>query len=129
MNAIEFEFQFTHRLEMPVDDSARHRFNCFGQPARIAVFIDDGCANAFDEVVPGNASERNTVILRKTLLNSVECRRRADIAQRHFEGRRRGFTHDFKRRSRRLGGAGAQSLDDFFDLVGAIAGVNPSTFL
>ena len=65
--------------------SGADRFDFIRTPARIAVFVDDRCANAFKEVVPGDARQGDTVILLKTLLNLLKCRRRADIAQRHFE--------------------------------------------
>jgi len=60
---------------VPIDDIRRYRFDRFRSPARLAVLIDDCCANAFDEVVPGNASERDTVVLGKTLLKPGERRR------------------------------------------------------
>src|SRR5437588_6331384 len=83
--AFEFEFEFPDRSEMTVDDVARDRFDFIWTPARIAVFVDDCCANAFKEIVPGDARQGDTVILLKALLNLLECRRRPDIAQRHFE--------------------------------------------
>ena len=59
--AFEFEFEFSDRSEMTVDDVGRDRFDFIRMPARIAVFVDDRCANAFTEVVPGNARQGDEV--------------------------------------------------------------------
>ena len=57
---------------MPVDDVRRDLFERVRPPLRIAVLVDDGGADAFDEIVSGDAGERDTVILLEALLNALE---------------------------------------------------------
>ena len=48
---------------MPLDNLRRHFFQRIRPPSGIAILVDDRGADAFDHVVPGDASERNTVVL------------------------------------------------------------------
>ena len=68
---------------MPFDEAWRYRFKLVRTPNRIAVLVDDRRADAFDEIVLGHAGERDTVVLPKAVLNPVELRRVAQIAELH----------------------------------------------
>ena len=57
---------------MAFDDGFGHVFKPCRPPHRIAIFIDDGRANALDEIMSGNARQRNAVILLEALLDAVE---------------------------------------------------------
>ena len=68
----KFQFKLADGLKVPLDDLRRHRFKLVRTPDRIAVLVDDGRANAFDEIMPGNARQRDTVILLEAFLNALE---------------------------------------------------------
>ena len=59
---------------MPLDDVRRHRFEFVRTPDRIAVLVDDRGANTFDEIMSGDAGQRDTVVLLEAFLNPFEFR-------------------------------------------------------
>ena len=67
-----------------------------GPPARIAVLVDDLRANAFDEIVAGDAGERDAIVLLEAFLDAFESGRVAHVAQRHLERGRRHFLHGWR---------------------------------
>ena len=44
-----------------------------GLPCRIAILVDDRGADAFDEIMSGDARQRDAVILLEALLDALEC--------------------------------------------------------
>ena len=112
---------------MPVDDVGRHAFQRVRPPARIAVLVDDLRADALDEIVPGNAGERDAIVLLEAFLQAFEGSRIAHIAQRHLERGRRHFLHGGERGLRRIVLRGGEAGDDVFHVVGAEAGVDPGS--
>ena len=74
---------------MAIDDIGGDAGERIGAPARIAVLVDDGRADALDEIVAGDAGERDAVVLLEALLQFFERRRLADVAQRDFQRGRR----------------------------------------
>ena len=57
---------------MAVDDVRRHVRELLRSPGRIAVLVDDRRADAFDEIMPGDARERDAVILLEAFLDPLE---------------------------------------------------------
>src|ERR1700733_267114 len=81
---IELQFQCADRFEVPIDNIRCDSFELVRSPVRIAVLVDDRRADAFDEIMSGDAGERNTVILLEALLNALEGRRVTHVAQCDF---------------------------------------------
>ena len=57
---------------MPLHDFGSDIVKVIRAPARIAILVDDLRANAFDEIVPGDARQRDAVILLEALLNAAK---------------------------------------------------------
>src|ERR1700730_17847790 len=68
----EFQFQRADRAEVTRDDVRRDAFERVRAPRRIAVLVDDCRADALDEIMFGDACERDAIVLRKTLLDLFE---------------------------------------------------------
>ena len=94
-------------------------------PHRIAVLIDDGRANAFDEIMLGNARQRDAEVLPEAFLHFRERYRRADVSQCDLERCRRHPFQSCERRARIVRAACAQPGDNLLDIFRAIAIVDP----
>ncbi len=70
---------------MALDDIRRNVLKPGRLPFRIAILVDDGGANTFDEIMSGVAGQHDTVILLEALLNALERRRVAHVPQRDLE--------------------------------------------
>ena len=57
---------------MPVDNVRRDVVELVRAPNGIAILVDDRGANAFDEIMSGNARESDAVILLEALLQVFE---------------------------------------------------------
>ena len=57
---------------MTVHDLRRDAFDGVGPPGRVAVLVDDRGADAFDEVMPGNARQRDAVVLLEAFFDPGE---------------------------------------------------------
>ena len=55
-----------------LDDVRRDAFERIRTPHRIAVLVDDGRADALDEIMFGDAGERDAIVLLKALLDLLE---------------------------------------------------------
>ena len=73
---------------MALDDIRRDIFKPGRLPSRVAILVDDGGADTFDEIVSGVAGQHDTVILLEALLNALERRRLPYVLQRDLERRR-----------------------------------------
>ena len=94
----ESQFKRADGAEMAVDDFRRHVPELVRSPGRIAVLVDDRRADALDEIMPGDARERDAVVLLEALLDALERRRRANVAQRDLERSRRHLLQACQRR-------------------------------
>jgi hypothetical protein len=120
----EIEFQVADRAEVTVDDVGRDTFRRVRAPARIAVFVDDLRADALDEIVPGNAGQRDAIVLPKAFFQAFEGSTIAHIAERYLEqvGDQGG-----ERSLRRIILRGGEAGNDAFDIVGTEARVDPGS--
>src|SRR4029077_10972769 len=66
------QFKRADGAEMAVDDFRYHVREIVRSPGRIAVLVDDRRADALDEIMPGDARERDAVILLEALLETLE---------------------------------------------------------
>ena len=57
---------------MAVDDFRYHVREIVRSPGRIAVLVDDRRTDALDEIMPGDARERDAVILLEARLDPLE---------------------------------------------------------
>jgi len=55
---------------VPVNDFRCDVFQLVRPPAWITVLVDDLRANAFDEIVPGNARQCDAIVLLEAFLNA-----------------------------------------------------------
>src|SRR5580698_8756155 len=84
----KLQLQRADGLEVALDDIRRDIFKPGRLPSRVAILVDDGGADTFDEIVSGVAGQHDTVILLEALLNALERRRLPYVLQRDLERRR-----------------------------------------